>query len=554
MIAPSDSVTAASELRAAVCIVGAGAAGLTLACELEAAGIDDVLLLEAGGPGWRGRVSQDPYQGTADAPHPPPGNFRRRAFGGSTTLWGGRCVPYDPIDFEARDYVPGSGWPIAYEEVARHYPKAMAYCDAGDCDFEVARALVPDAPPLLPGWPACTPDSDAAVCERIERYSLPTDFGRRYGHRLERSQRVRIVSHAQVLRLIRADGGGRIEALEFAARDGRRQRVRAERFVLAMGGIETVRLLLASDPGGPGLGNHSDCLGRYYACHIENVLGVLRPRSPGTVFDFERTRDGIYGRRKLQIGASTQRRERLLNIAFRLHYPDVSDPAHGSAVLSAVYLAKRGLVPEYRRILMHGAAQGSTAWRPHMRNVLHGLPALAGFSARWMRERVLARRKLPYVLVANADGSFPLEFNAEQTPLADSRITLTQERDAFGMPRVHVHWQFCERDVDSVCRAYALLAEELARNGGCRLDIDLATLPDRVRQSQPVGGHHIGGARMAARPEDGVVDTDCAVFGLPNLYLAGSAVFPTSSHANPTLTITAMAIRMAQHFKETRHA
>lgn len=543
MIAPSDAVVAGGELRTAVCIAGAGAAGITLACELEALGVD-VLLLEAGGPGWRGGVSQDPYRGSSGGAHPPPGHFRRRAFGGSTTLWGGRCVPYDPIDFEPRAYVPGSGWPIAYDEVARHYPAALAYCDAGAAEFDPTEAL-PGAAPLLPG--ARASGAETALCERLERYSLPTDFGRRYRRRLERSSRVRVVSHAQVVRLVRADDGGRIAALEFVARGGRRQRVRAERFVLALGGIETVRLLWASDPCGTGYGNQADCLGRYYTCHLENVIGTVRPPAPATALDFERTRDGVYARRKLQLAAAVQRRERLLNIAFRLHYPSVADAAHRSAVLSAVYLAKRALVPEYRRILTHGADDGD--WAAHLRNVVGGAPSLARFGLRWIARRVLARRKLPYVLVGNADGSYPIEFNAEQTPLPDSRITLGSELDAYGMPRVHVQWRFCERDVDSICRAYRVLGDGLAAQAGWRLEVDFATLRERVRHSAPVGGHHLGGARMADAPARGVVDTRCAVFGLPNLYVAGAAVFPTSGHANPTLTIAAMAVRLAHHLK-----
>jgi choline dehydrogenase-like flavoprotein len=543
VIAPSNAVTGSTDLRAAVCIAGAGAAGITLACELETLGVD-VLLLDAGGPGWRGGVSQDPYRGSSAGAHPPPGHFRRRAFGGSTTLWGGRCVPYDPIDFETRSYVPGSGWPIAYDEVARHYPAALAYCDAGVAEFDPAAAL-PGAAPLLRG--TAPPGGEALLCERIERYSLPTDFGRRYGRRLGRSSRVRVVSHAQVVRVLRSDDGGRIAALEFVARDGRHQRVRAQRFVLALGGIETVRLLWASDPSGTGYGNHSDCLGRYYTCHLENVIGTVRPAAAAPAPDFERTRDGVYARRKLQLGAAVQRRERLLNIAFRLHYPNVADAAHGSAVLSAVYLAKRALVPEYRRILVHGADAGD--WPAHLRNVVAGAPSLARFGLRWMGRRVLARRKLPYVLVGNADGSYPIEFNAEQTPLPDSRITLGTERDAYGMPRVHVHWRCCEHDIESICRAYRVLRDGLAAQAGVALALDFDALPEQVRGSVPVGGHHLGGARMADTPARGVVDTDGAVFGLPNLYVAGAAVFPTSGHANPTLTITAMAIRLAHHLK-----
>lgn len=545
MILPADSLTETSPLSAAVCIVGAGAAGITLASELNGAGFP-VLLLEAGGPGFRGRVSQDPYAGTAHEPHPTPAHFRRRAFGGSTTLWGGRCVPFDPIDFERREYAEGSGWPIRYDEVARHFPKAMAYCEAGEADFRVDTALA-DPRPTLPGLP---PDSpvDASV---IERYSLPTDFGARYRDTLAKSGNVRVVTGAHVLRLVKAPGEDRITAVEFVTRSGRNLKAEATVFVLATGGIEAPRLLLASDPEGRGFGNHSDCLGRYYTCHVENILGVLRPRQPGIPFDFERTRDGVYGRRKLQIREDVQRREGILNIAFRLHYPDISDPRHQSPVLSAVYLAKRTLIPEYRRILQHGgtAGVGGATVLSHVGNVALGLPALSAFSARWLRRRVLAKRKLPYVLVPNADGTFPIEFNSEQTPLAESRITLGSERDEYGIPRVHVDWRMGETDVESIAKAYRLLRDSLAGTRTCTVEFDDSTLRERIGRSMPVGGHHMGATRMAAAASGGVVDPDGAVFGLPNLYVASASVFPTSGHANPTLTLVALAIRLGGHLR-----
>ncbi len=558
MIIDSRELDPAQVLRAAICIVGGGAAGITLACELDASGVQ-VLLLDASAPGARGEVSQDPYEGSSEGAHATPRFFRRRGFGGTTAIWGGRCVPFDPIDFEPREHVRDSGWPISYDEVARHYPAAMAYCDAGAFEFDARQAFTqPGA--VVQGLAS----GGGMLADGIERYSLPTHFGKRYGARLAASANVRVLAPAQVTQLLRAAGSERIAALECRAGEGAPVlRIEAGRFVLAAGGIETARLLLASRGDGngsgngigtgtgTGIGNRFDNVGRYYTCHVENFIGTLRPRHAGGSFHFETTRDGVYGRRKLAFDAATQRRARLLNTSFRLHYPNVADARHGSAVLSAVYLARRALIPEYRRILQYGVGESvrTSTVTAHVGNVAAGLPQLAAFGADWMRRRVFARRKLPYVLVPNADGSFVLEVNAEQTPLRDSRITLGDRVDGYGMPRVHIAWRLGSDDVDSLCRAYRLLRDEVRAQGAGSLEFDDAALRDTVAASVPLGGHHIGTARMADHPSRGVVDANAAVFDAPNLFIAGSATFPTSSHANPTLTIVAMSIRLAAHLR-----
>jgi choline dehydrogenase-like flavoprotein len=381
--------------------------------------------------------------------------------------------------------------------------------------------------------------------------------------------------------LHRSPGGERIEVVEISDRAGRRSQIRARAFVLATGGIETPRLLLASDPRGRGLGNASDLVGRYYACHFENVFGRVVPHGAKVAFDFEKTSDGVYCRRKLLFTADAQRAHRLLNMAFRLHFPDYSDAAHGSAVMSAIYLAKSTLIPEYQAILRHGVQQpaavgggalagtleaagianparsaatasgaGSASdTAAHLRNVVGGLPAMARFGTQWLFRRVLAQRKLPYTLVPNADGSYPLEFNAEQTPQAASRVTLGGSVDRDGMRRVDVAWRLCEADTAAAQRAYQLLRDTLGASGACRVDYDPQLLDGAIRSSVPLGGHHIGTTRMGSSPRTGVVDVNCSVFELPNLYVASSAVFCTSGHANPTLTIVALAIRLAGHLK-----
>jgi len=436
--------------------------------------------------------------------------------------------------------------------VARFYPRAMDYCDAGAFDFSVAKSLRPGNGDLravapLPTIPGLNDESEI-LADRIERYSLPTDFGKRYRSKVAQSANVTAVLNARCVALHRGVGEQKIASVTVADRGGKRRSVTAQIFVLAVGGIEATRLLLLSEI-------KSESLGRFYACHFENTLGRMVAKRGAPAFDFEKTVDGVYCRRKLQFTPEAQRSHRLLNSAFRLHFPSYSDASHGSPVLSAIYLAKSALIKEYRSILQHGteaAVQSPAA--AHVRNVLFGMPALGKFAYQWLFQRQLATRKLPYTLVKNRDGSYPLEFNCEQTPLATSRITLGDDLDRDGLRRVRVEWRLCEEDAQAAQRGFLLLRDVLRDHSDCRLEMDEAAVLPAMRRSVPLGGHHMGTARMASSAHDGVVDGNCALFELPNLFVASAAVFRTNSHANPTLTIVALALRLAEHLKALRPA
>ncbi|MDA8232751.1 MAG: GMC family oxidoreductase [Magnetospirillum sp.] len=538
MIIKGSELPEGGRIEADVAIVGGGPAGITLALELADSGLQ-VLLMEGGG----GRTSPraDSFTGeVADGTrHPPLTLYRHRGLGGASALWGGRCVPFAPVDFEVRPHIPWSGWPIGATEFAPWYARAGAWCESGPSRFRVAEALGPDAPPAVTGLTDPDIESDG-----LERFSRPTHFGRRYRRMLAAAPRLRVVVGAMCVGVDTMASGRAVEALRFAVRPGHLFTVRARAYVLAAGGLETTRLLLASGIGG-------EWVGRFYMCHLEGKAAWARFR-PGTsvIFAYERDGGGVYLRRHFALSPDAQRRLRTTNVILRIEPPAIADPSHVNPVLSALWLSRTFLKPEYARKLASFGYRGalpvgaSALVLRHLANVTGNLPELARFSADWLLRHTLARRKLPYVATAATNGAFSLDYNAEQVPNPESRVTLTDKRDVFGVPRLHVNWQVTPQDTESIVAAHRALASALARSGTGRLEFD----EDAIRGGyNAIGGHHIGTARMADDPSAGVVDRDCRVFTVENLWLAGSAVFPTSSHANPTLTIVALAARLAAH-------
>ena len=493
-----------------VAIVGGGAAGLTLARTLAAEGVD-VVLLEAGGD-KKTNASQEFYRG-------------------------------ELVDLEERPWVPGSGWPIAYAELEANYATALEAAEAGVPAYAPADALPGEQEELAPGL-----DGDY-VRTTVERFSRPTNFWRRYGAELARSERAKVFRNAPVTRIQLAADGNSVEWLDVAGPDGARRRITARTYVLALGGLETTRLLLASNDVRPdGIGNDSGQLGRNYMSHLCETVGTVTFAGPpeGIAYDYVQDREGIYLRRRLWLTDRAQREHGLLNTTFRTHLPEPGDPAHGDAVLSAMFLVKDMVLYEYSRKFVDKPV-GWAGRARHVSNIVRQPLRLARFGTNWLRKRTFADRKLPSVVLGSAANRYALEFHAEQAPNPDSRLTLSAERDALGMPRLKVDWRITDLDIESLEKSYALLAAELERTGAGRLDFDRESIRERAHRHGIVGGHHIGTTRMAADPKQGVVDTHLRVHGVGNLYVASSSVFPTSGQANPTLTILALTLRLARH-------
>lgn len=543
MICNADSIPNGSCLRADVCIIGAGPAGIALALDLSERGFS-VLLLESG------FMEEDPttqrlYEGdVADKKlHSPPDKYRQRRFGGSTAIWGGRCMPFDPLDFEARSYVQHSGWPISYDDLLPYYPRANDLAEAGRFSYRAEDALGADTLPLIRGF-----ESERVLTNGLERFSCPTHFGNRYARQLQLTPYVNVLLGANCT-------GIRLQPNKMAVRTVDVQTLTGTRFsatcritVLAVGGLETARLLLASNDVAPeGIGNSHDVVGRYYMCHIAGNVGRLTIKGPteNVRHGYELSPEGIYCRRRLAVAPAEQQRLGLSNAVARLHFPRITDPVHRSGVLSGLFLARRLISYEYGKRLNDGNSSTTSAdYARHVLNVATDPVDTTAFLMHWLSHRSLADRKYPSVILRNRTNRFSLEMHGEQIPQSNSRVKLSDKIDTLGMPKLHIDWRYSNSDIESIRGTLNVLSQEFAASGVARFEYDDENLEEDLTRFGAYGGHHIGTARMGNNERFSVVNAECQVHTVNNLFISGSAVFPTSSQANPTLTIIALSLRL----------
>jgi choline dehydrogenase-like flavoprotein len=541
-------------LESEVAVIGAGPAGIIVALELARSG-HQVLLVESGGDRFNPRRQELGETVGGDPRHDPMSLATRRQVGGASNIWGGRCVPFDQIDFEPRELIGGARWPLGYDDVAPYMGRAAEWCRCGEPVFNADEVPELAGRTLVPGWK----DGDVRASD-LERWSLPTRFGALYREALRRTPGLRLATDLTCTEVVPAEGGsergGRtVDHLVARRADGSRVEVRARRYVLATGGLESTRLLFASRRRDPdGLGNHSGHLGRWYMAHVEVRVGRVRFRTPAeeTIYSHERDRDGVYVRRRFSFDPELQRSERLPNAVLWLVNEEVGNAAHRSGVLSFVYLmlasplGGRFVAEGIRR--HHLQTLEPPRLRDHFRNVLRDLPGTVAFAFRFAYERFLRRgRKVPGFFVPSPVNAYPLCYHGEHLPNWESRVEPTDELDALGMPRLRTHLHFSDEDVAAVRRSHELLDRSLREQGLGEVEMLYGDVEAAVREQLFGGYHQSGTTRMAADPADGVLDANLAVHGFDDLFVASSSAFPTSSQANSTFMLTAFAVRLADH-------
>ena len=500
-----------THLQADLAIIGGGPAGITLARELGSSGLD-ICLVESGGLEADADV-QALYDGeSVGIPYSLTFN-RLRYFGGSSNHWGGFCRPLDDIDFEARDWVPYSGWPFTRSELDSYYTLAAERVEIAPDRFEDEsywqEKTAEPALPLVTG----------RLAIQFVHYSPPTHFGQRYRSDLEQAGRVTVLLNASVSNIPAHRNGQAVRHLDVATLTGLRHRVTARHYVLATGALENARLLLLSRDNSPaGLGNEHDLVGRFFMEHPHisgygEVVMADRARLP-RIYREKMYVDGRAAQAAFKPSAAFMRREKLLNAVFQVavsgSYGTPDSNPHGDPQRAAAHV---DMLRASRRFLSGGPTVPG--------------PGDPGYQGVWL-----------------SMGSA-----CEQVPNPDSRVTLSEQTDALGQQRIRLDWRLTEQDRRSYVAHVRALAEEFGARGLGRMILNIED--DGQWPAQVNGGsHHMGTTRMSDDPHAGVVDRNCRVHGIDNLYVAGSSVFPTSGSANPTLTIVALALRLAQHLKE----
>jgi choline dehydrogenase-like flavoprotein len=549
----SASLAPDSCLETDVAVVGAGPAGIVTALELARAG-HRVLLIDSGGYSPNPAVQRLGELAGSDPFHVSMSLATSRQIGGASNLWGGRCVPFDPIDFEPRAILGESRWPLGYDELEPYFQRACDWCVCGEATFDAHDIRSLAGRSLVPGFP----DGDIRASS-LERWSLPTNFGREYRDVLRDTPGLTLFTNLTCTEVVCAPDELRVQHLRAQSTDGHSVQISASRYVLACGGLEVTRLLFASNRDHPtGLGNHSGHLGRWYMAHVESRIARIHFTTPPaeTIYGHERDPAGVYVRRRLTFSAEYQRTQQLPNVAMWLVNPDVGDPDHGNAILSFVYLML--VSPLGRFFVAEGIRQAhiktaqAVSKRRHLSNIMRDLPAAIRFALVFGYQRFAKRgRKVPGFFVPSAANIYPLLYHGEHLPHHESCVEPTSELDAMGMPRLGTRLWFGDDDIAGVISAHRRLDTYLREHDLGYLEYLYKDSAAAIR-SQLFGGYHQAGTtRMSALPQDGVVNRDLAVHGFDDLYVASSSSFVTSGQANSTFMIVVFALRLADHLHQS---
>lgn len=498
-----------TQIEGDICIIGAGAAGISIALELEHT-FKKIILLEGGGMEYDDRI-QELYNGKITGhPYYPMKASRLHYFGGSTGHWGGMCSTFDDIDFEKRDWVENSGWPIKREDIAKYYPKATSILDLGPCEWNLDYWLKqdPDFKPL--------PLDEKVIWTKMWQFSPPTRFGKKYKDAIVNSKTIQLHIYANVVDLDATESINSITQVTVKNYAGKQHTVKAKNFILACSAMQNARVLLACNKQAPkGLGNDNDLVGRYFMEHAEIKTGELWLNHTDKL-KLYLMEQFTKVRAELAISPEKQRELQVLNGSISLMPLELSDKTIPSVKLWS---------------------------NDDPRKSLDTFKKYSTLDKRNFIQRFFSK---------SIYQSYGLFTRVEQLPHPESRVVLSNEKDELGIPRANLFWALSPIDKKTVFTINKLLGQQIGAAGIGRVKLKEFLLDGDVQLPDYTSGgwHHLGTTRMSDDPKHGVVDANCKIHGIDNLYVAGSSCYTTGGAVNPTLTVVAISLRLANHIKE----
>ena len=492
-----------------ICIVGAGVAGISMALQF----IDSpykVILLEGGGFEYDEKV-QELYEGNLTGrPYFPLMSSRLHYFGGTSGHWGGMCSTFDDIDFTVRDWVEHSGWPIKKEDIAAYYPRSQNILDLGPYEYDT-EYWEKKNPLFIP-----LPLDKKSMWSKMWQFSPPTRFGKKYKEEIVKAKNIYLYTYANVTDINALENLSSVNKLTVKNYANRQHTVKAKKYVLACNALQNARLLLASNKQSKnGLGNNNDLVGRFFMEHIEIKSGELYLNNASPLTLYQRNAEASA---EVAISAEKQKELKVLNGTISLTPIERSKEKLSNIVLWSQNDPRKNL-------------QTYVKYKTNERSI---------------------KGILHKIMYADYYKVFALYTRIEQAPNPSSRLTLNSDLDSLGVPRADLKWTISSIDKKTVREINKLLGQQVGKAGIGRIKIEdfLIDEADDTMPSYTSGGwHHLGTTRMSDSPTTGVVDKNCKVFGIDNLYIAGSSCYPTAGAVNPTLTIVAISLRLADHLK-----
>jgi choline dehydrogenase-like flavoprotein len=506
--------------EADIVIIGAGVVGTTLAVELARAG-RQVVLCESGGRTVEAKALALNEAVVVGRPHAGITEGRARQLGGTSTLWGGQLIPFRDIDFADRPWLGLEAWPITGIDLAPWYDAALRPFGlpqyGKDCDAVWDRLKLPA--------PTFGPDVDFVMT----RWLREPNVARHFASDLKGNPNLTVVVHACAVAF--ENEGGTITAVTLASPSGKRVRLAGKVIINACGTIEANRLMLATAHANPALPWADNAwIGRAFQDHLDLRVADVEPIDRKRFAD---TFDNIFieGFKytpKVVLSQPAQEKAKVSNVGGVLVRSSLTE--HLGNVKIFLRALRNGAVPPNLKALPSHFAALAKVWWPLV--------------TRYLRDN---RAFNP------ADLGIGLRAHCEQLPHPDSRITLSPDRvDAYGVPQAVLDWRVDPAVIGAMAEFCRAVSEALEAKGLARLRVDprLAALDPSLLDDARDTNHHCGGLRMAVNPAEGVVDAQLRVHGTDNFYVAGAAVFPSSSFANPTFTAMALAMRLADRLRK----